>query len=78
MISDHDSYLVRMEVVTTVARVEDAYCAPHAVMRPRVFLDGEVWCALYGENVQDGVAGFGPTPEKACADFDALWRKGAR
>ncbi len=48
--------------------------APHAIMRPRVFPDGNQWCALYGENLQDGVAGFGKTPEHACSDFDNNWR----
>ena len=27
----------------------------------RVFLDGGQWCALIGENLQEGVAGFGET-----------------
>ena len=43
--------------------------------RPRIFLDGNQWCALYGENVQDGVAGFGDTPAKAMMDFDMNWSK---
>lgn len=47
--------------------------APHTRMRPRIFPDGNMWCALYGENLQEGVAGFGETPEKACADFDKNW-----
>lgn len=47
--------------------------APHVLMRPAVYPDGNIWCALYGENLQDGVAGFGKTPEAACADFDRNW-----
>ena len=27
--------------------------------------DGDQWCALYGENLQEGVAGFGRTPAEA-------------
>jgi hypothetical protein len=37
-------------------------------------MDGDQWCALYGENLQDGVAGFGDTPEKAMYAFDAAWK----
>lgn len=48
--------------------------APHVLMRPRVFPDGNKWCALYGDNLQEGVAGFGDTPESAAADFDNNWR----
>jgi hypothetical protein len=49
------------------------HCCPSAVFKPKVFLDGSLWCALYGENIQEGVAGFGETPGKACGDFDKNW-----
>lgn len=55
---------------------EHARSAPHVLMRPQVYPDGDSWCALYGENLQHGVAGFGDTPEKACAAFDTAWREG--
>lgn len=45
-------------------------------MRPRVFMDGNQWCCLYGDNLQDGVAGFGRTPREACNDFDYWWDHG--
>lgn len=47
--------------------------APSTHFRPRVFPDGNRWCALYGEDLQNGVAGFGKTPEGAIADFDHNW-----
>lgn len=46
---------------------------PIMLLRPRVFPDGDQWCALYGENLQEGVAGFGDTPAHAAADFDIQW-----
>lgn len=49
--------------------------SPHVLMRPAVFPDGNAWCALYGENLQEGVCGFGDTPALACADFDKNWRE---
>lgn len=48
--------------------------APHVLMRPAVYPDGDQWCALYGENLQEGVAGFGDTPELAVRAFDEAWR----
>lgn len=48
---------------------------PSMLLRPRLSIDGNQWCALYGENLQDGVAGFGDSPEAAYADFDKEWRK---
>jgi hypothetical protein len=47
---------------------------PSVIYRPKLFIDGNQWCALYGENIQDGVAGFGETPEKAMVDFDRNFR----
>ena len=47
--------------------------SPSVLFRPRIYIDGDKWCALYGDNLQDGVAGFGSTPEAAMADFDANW-----
>lgn len=47
--------------------------APHTRMRPAIFPDGNMWCALYGEDLQMGVAGFGKTPADACIDFDKNW-----
>ena len=56
-------------------RYQDATDArePCNVYRPRLFIDGDKWCALYGENLQDGVAGFGDSPELAYADFNRAW-----
>ena len=48
----------------------DEYARPAITMRPRLFPDGNQWCALYGENVQEGLAGFGDTPEMAMLDYD--------
>jgi hypothetical protein len=54
---------------------ETARRAPHVLMRPAIYPDGNMWCALYGVNLQEGVAGFGETPGAACADFDKNWRE---
>lgn len=71
----------QMRIVDSVAHsarmayaaiAEDAG-APHVLMRPAVSIDGDMWCALYGENLQDGIAGFGKSPQEAMADFDKAW-----
>ena len=46
---------------------------PGVLFRPKLSIDGDMWCALYGDNLQDGVAGFGESPEKAMWDFDKNW-----
>lgn len=48
---------------------------PSVLYRPSVTLDGNQWCALYGDNLQDGVAGFGNSPAEAMLDFDTAWSR---
>lgn len=48
----------------------DAYeAARHLGVVP--FLDGNSLCALYGPNIQDGICGFGDSPEEAIMKFYA-------
>jgi len=49
------------------------YKRPCVLFRPSLSVDGNQWCALYGEDLQNGVAGFGDTPDKAMLDFDIHW-----
>ncbi len=60
-------------VINDAAQSIAAAGGPSAIFRPRIFIDGNQWCALYGENLQDGVAGFGDSPELAMHDFDVNW-----
>ena len=46
-----------------------------SMLTPRLFLDGDQWCCLYGENIQDGLAGFGKTPIEAVRQWNAEWYK---
>lgn len=64
-----DVYLARSAIIEAAAFVS----APHTRMRPRLFLDGNMYCALYGDNLHDGCAGFGETADLAMQDFDRSW-----
>jgi hypothetical protein len=46
---------------------------PCLLYKPRIYIDGDQWCALLGEDIQSGVCGFGDTPEKAFWNFDAAF-----
>ncbi len=61
---------IRYEIVSTISMYQE----PSAIYRPVLSKDGDQWCALYGEDLQMGCAGFGDTPEKAMAAFDKAWR----
>jgi len=52
-----------------------SYDRPAVIWKPKLSLDGNQWCALFGENLQDGVAGFGDSPEAAMWAFDLAWRE---
>jgi len=49
------------------------YARPSVVFKPVLSKDGNMWCALFGENLQEGVAGFGETPGHAMWAFDTAW-----
>lgn len=49
---------------------------PSVLFRPRIYPDGDMWCALLGEDLECGVSGFGSTPSEACAAFDIAFWKG--
>jgi len=46
---------------------------PCVVFKPTLSKDGNMWCALFGDNLQVGVAGFGETPSGAMYAFDLAW-----
>ena len=37
--------------------------------------DGNQWCALYGEDLHSGIAGFGDSPALALLDFEASFNQ---
>jgi len=51
------------------------YQRPSILLRPKISIDGTQWCALYGENLNDGVAGFGNSPAEAMFAFDLEFYK---
>ena len=62
-------------VQCAMQQIAQDWTLPHVVMRPRISIDGDKWGVLYGDNLQDGVAGFGDSPSEAMADFDYHWWK---
>lgn len=65
----HAVEMVRSEFITTAWEQR----RPSVLFRPELSLDGTHWCALYGANLQEGVAGFGLSPEEAMENFDREW-----
>jgi hypothetical protein len=54
------------------------YCATHpgspsAVRRPELSIRGDLWIALLGPTMEEGITGIGPTVEAALRAFDAQY-----
>lgn len=71
--SQFDISYAAQNVQETFRYVAHEYQRPFILLRPKMFPDGYQWCALYGDNIHDGVAGFGDTPAKAAEAFDLAW-----
>src|ERR1044072_5717035 len=61
----------------------ELYCeahpgSPSAVRRPRLFVRGELWIALLGPSVEEGIVGIGSTVTAALRAFDAQYLAGVR
>lgn len=48
---------------------------PSVLYRPSLTADGSMWCALYGDDLASGIAGFGKTPTEAMYEFDKAWKE---
>lgn len=66
------SHYVSMAAESVRCAVSE-YERPSVLFRPKISIDGNQWCALYGEDLQCGVAGFGDSPSAAMRDFDKEW-----
>ncbi len=52
--------------------------SPSAVRQPRLFVRGQLWIALLGPSVEEGIVGIGSTIEAALRAFDAQYLAGLR
>ncbi|HEY5992107.1 MAG TPA: hypothetical protein VIU10_05985 [Candidatus Udaeobacter sp.] len=72
-----------MDYAVAAMEQMDLYCAVHpgsppAVRRPRLFFRGDLWIALPGPSVEEGIVGIGPTVAAALRAFDAQYLAGLR
>ncbi len=82
MVGEQDVLQAQLETalrLSSAAEIEIGTARQRAtasfLYRPRLMIDGDQWCALLGENLQDGIAGSGDSPAEACAAFDTAWHE---
>ena len=82
----HNGHIPRrrrvMDRATAMEQME-LYCAAHpgspsAARRPRLLFRSELWIALLGPSIEEGIVGIGPTIEAALRAFDAQYLAGLR
>ena len=61
----------------------ELYCkahpgSPSSVRRPRLFVRGDLWVALLGPSVEEGIVGIGATVTAALRAFDSQYLAGLR
>lgn len=62
-----------MQAAESIRQAASEYERPSVMMRPKLAPDGNAWIALYGEDLQEGVAGCGDSPAEAMRAFDNAW-----
>lgn len=45
------------------------------LLKPKVFMDGNMWCVAYGNNPMEGIYGYGETIMKAIYSFNKEFHK---
>ena len=84
MLNDHDSQMLLSQLITEANKEHyekmclltqqwDFRLVQMLGIKPHK--DGDRWYFLYGDNIQDGVCGFGETPYKAMIAFNLNWDK---
>jgi hypothetical protein len=59
----------------------EIYCAAHpespsAMRRPKLFFRSDLWIALLGPSIEEGIVGIGPNVTAALRAFDAQYMAG--
>jgi hypothetical protein len=59
----------------------DMYCTAHpespsAMRRPKLFVRSDLWVALLGPSIEEGIVGIGPSVAAALRAFDAQYVAG--
>jgi len=72
-----------MDHAATAMEQTESYCrahpgSPSAVRRPQLFFRGDLWVAVLGPSVEEGIVGIGPTVAAALRAFDSQYLAGLR
>jgi hypothetical protein len=61
---------ISAEISTVAAEM----ARPSVLFKPKLYIDGNMWCALLGDDLQSGIAAFATSPDEAMGNFDAAFK----
>jgi len=69
------------DYAATAMEQMDIYCTAHpdspsAIRRPKLFVRSDLWIALLGPSIEEGIVGIGPNVAAALRAFDAQCTSG--
>lgn len=70
---NHYASIEHQEKLNTIIGEQELQLVKTYNLKP--FKDGDKWCVLLGENIQEGICGFGETPYKAILDFNCAFQR---
>jgi hypothetical protein len=70
-----------VDFAATAMEQMEIYCTAHpdspsAMRRPKLFIRSDLWIALLGPSIEEGIVGIGPTVAAALRAFDAQYVAG--
>lgn len=65
-----EAYMARTAIQEAANSIACEMTRPSVLYRPMLTADGTMWCVLLGSDLQEGVSGFGETPDAAMRAFD--------
>lgn len=63
----------QLKLITKQVETEHQKQRPFMLLKPKLFMEGNQWAAMYGDEPSLSLLGFGDTPEEAARDFDHAW-----
>lgn len=71
-----------VDYAATAIEQINTYCAAHpdspsAMRRPKLFIRNDLWIALLGPSIEEGIIGIGPSVAAALRAFDVQYAAGS-
>lgn len=70
----HAVAMIRDHISSKISTVAAEMVRPSVLFKPKLYIDGNMWCALLGDDLQSGIAAFATSPDETMRNFDAAFK----